>query len=1450
MVLRKKSRRVIASSVLTAAMLVQTFAYGPFLKVARADSGIIIMDQMAAAGVHHQEIQYDNYKNTGKKQHFNIITTDLNNPYVQVITTKAKDVVIAGEAIPSQAQREIARGKNIVAGINGDMFNMTTGIPMGLQIKDGNLIINHNHDGQEKIFPSLAVDAANHVFIDEIRVDGNVSVDGNSFRIDMLNRNEHAVEKMALYTPILNSSSTLSWYVEGTNPQFYQNGAYAVITGIDNPRELKAGKTYTGQVVKLVSQTSSSDAERIPENGVIIAAFDTKADWIRNNLVEGKTVTFQFNIYRKDVVTNDIVQAVSSYNWLVKDGRALTAQELLNYGYWSSKVNGINAQTGIGLTADNKLVFMTIDKPSASYTGSDGTNLVELGIAMQEAGVITAIGMDSGGSTEIYVRDEGFFNIRTANYPSDGRSRADTNAIAVVSTAPVTGVVGKVMVDKSVCMITGYHSNFSTRATDTNQNPVDLAAREVTWNVTGGSFTAAGKTSISYTAPAAAGNYEITAAVDGVEGKANAYIVDSVDSIAFDDRGTLSIAGGQSKTLGFTATKNGMNVLMDANALEWSVSDPSIATVSNGVLTIASDLDPNRGPLTGTVTAKLGSTAAVLTFVTNLRNKLLDDIDSPESIDSRYDDSLKTYISSWDASVSTDVSRSGTHSIKVAYDYSGWNPAYNCGMPVYWRDRATNPQMRVDALPKKFGVYVYSDGSNYVPILKAYIRDGKNVQQQPTMYYIDERGQKITSGKLWWTGWRFFQVDIASSWTLPLKFEAIYTVDTDKTKIPLGANFKNTLYFDDPQFVFEDTPIDLDNRIAVNTAVFDKAAPEEVAIPFAVYKNTLQAVRVAGAAAAKDQDYTVQNSTLVLSENYLMGLVPESYPVVLDFTGGTDQTFTLTITSAYDTAGDMLIRLADPAVAIQPGQEEEIITAVGIYAQGIREAQWPQEGERRICNADTIIQSVSALADKLVETPELQAQLIWKAADILQAIIDVMNTHKVPVTVNALKQASTAAGITYTPDVVYSITGAVEGTSKLLDKTTNAQIRKSLADTSIRVLDAVVQAGPYFLEVSPVAVLADVVHCLGDLHARDASDVPDGLVADKILVLLPAVQQMLENRERTEAVNTADFISSILHLYAVYEGQSTGETIILETLALARQVVNTCGTSAANDVQSIQAAAAVAQEAAGVLNAVLAQIGTQIIPQVTLVPDSIHNGEGLTEAQQAVIAGKTAYRVAYAATQTNVTLSYTPDGIEDTRLLTAWLVHEDGTAVNAGGWYSNGTFSFTAIQAGVYFVTENRLQFRDLQGAEVYSPYMEVVTAKGWMSELEHNSFFPNKDVSGEMLRETLANVLHADPSALLADKVNAAVWSQKSITREELAVILNVALEAVEGWQAPVQLEQYLAYTDASKIAAEAQVAVARMTRCGIMSAKHQDKFIPQDKCTRAELAEIIFKWMQYLKR
>ena len=96
---------------------------------------------------------------------------------------------------------------------------------------------------------------------------------------------------------------------------------------------------------------------------------------------------------------SQVDQAVGAGPWLVKSGAEAidTEDEGMDVAYFSKR----HPRTAVGVTADNKLLIVTVD---GRQPISQGVTLVELAALMKQLGAVNAINLDGGGSTTLSVK--------------------------------------------------------------------------------------------------------------------------------------------------------------------------------------------------------------------------------------------------------------------------------------------------------------------------------------------------------------------------------------------------------------------------------------------------------------------------------------------------------------------------------------------------------------------------------------------------------------------------------------------------------------------------------------------------------------------------------------------------------------------------------------------------------------------------------------------------------------------------------------------------------------------------------------------------------------------------------------------------------------------------------------------------------------------------------------
>lgn len=454
-----------------------------------------------ARGIFFQANNYNDYQGTGQRECEYIITADLNDPTVHVISGKADDKVLKLGTVSSQIAEEQGKGRNVVAGINGDMFNISLGTmhygePLGLQVKDGKILVGFSTIGSESRFPVFAVGKNRKAMIAYLSMDNQLSVVDSKYEkahgsanpnltttIDTINRINTQImgDKMILITPHLADHPQVGF----TNEQA-ANGTLTVLKNISGEKDgsVKLGQEYEADVVSIIDTATGSKTITIPSDGMVLASQGIKATWVKKHLKTGDKVRFSFNLKDQNNKRLELDQAVTAWLPLVENGQAVTRANMIEKckNDWDLGMAVINARdkarTAIGFTRDNKVVALVFDGGGAARD-SYGLNLSDMAIRMQQLGAVAAVSLDGGGSTQMNTRLFGETRVNVINNPSDGKERPVSNTILFASNVSKSNDIKELMVNKDITIFKKTTFAFQVRGQDSNGNPVDLSKADI-----------------------------------------------------------------------------------------------------------------------------------------------------------------------------------------------------------------------------------------------------------------------------------------------------------------------------------------------------------------------------------------------------------------------------------------------------------------------------------------------------------------------------------------------------------------------------------------------------------------------------------------------------------------------------------------------------------------------------------------------------------------------------------------------------------------------------------------------------------------------------------------------------------------------------------------------------------------------------------------------------------
>src|SRR5690625_2717320 len=176
-------------------------------------------------------------------------------------------------------------------------------------------------------------------------------------------------------------------------------------------------------------------------------------------------------------------------------------------------------------------------------------------------------------------------------------------------------------------------------------------------------------------------------------------------------------------------------------------------------------------------------------------------LDDFEHNDIHYYETNHRFVKSYTLSISKEQAKVGKRSLKLTYDFGGWTSG-NGGMYIVFKRKLVSTQR-----PVKFGLWVYGDGHS--PWLRATFIDGNGARKIVN----------LTEDSIDWVGWKYVDLPIASNWSLPIRLEQIYAVETNKD-LQGNENYKGELYFDQLRFVDRKSTRLNSSHVAISYAVF------------------------------------------------------------------------------------------------------------------------------------------------------------------------------------------------------------------------------------------------------------------------------------------------------------------------------------------------------------------------------------------------------------------------------------------------------------------------------------------------------------------------------------------------------------------------------------------------------------------------------------------------------
>jgi len=512
-------------------MKIRIFLFTLFLFTA-----IIYAGSLDSVRVGPGVIQYHQVIDSGP-WNINVIKIDIQNSWLKLQSVKSGDKLTAFEKTSSMAARNSYEEHRVVAAINGDFYNTSTGEQVGTQIANGELL------KVTSDWLNVALDIDKNPMIGLQSFSGSVITSDSIKIISGVNKIRNT-DELIIYNSFM-----------GTTTSTNQFGTEVRVIPIDNWLVNDTIRCIIDTVVSGVGNIS------IGTNKAVLSGHGISSAFLVNNLFKDDTIKIVLNL---NPALPKLEQLIGGNTWLVHNGIA------------NSDNGDRHPRTSVGFNEDSTQFYMFVvdgRQPGLSV----GMSYKELGDYMKSWGVYQGLNLDGGGSSTMVVRGA------VVNSPSDiGGERSVANSLLLISTAP-TGPLAHIRIQpEEIYTLGGSNVNLTASGFDQYLNPVSVASGSLFWscdpaigNITqNGVFTASFDTVSGY----------IYSSVGDIYDSALVHLT-KISQITLEPNPVI-LQSGQSQQMTVTAYDNYNNtILLQQTDFQWSVVGDLGSITSSGYFT-------------------------------------------------------------------------------------------------------------------------------------------------------------------------------------------------------------------------------------------------------------------------------------------------------------------------------------------------------------------------------------------------------------------------------------------------------------------------------------------------------------------------------------------------------------------------------------------------------------------------------------------------------------------------------------------------------------------------------------------------------------------------------------------------------------------------------------------------------------------------------------------------
>ena len=536
----------------------------------------------------------------------NLITYTPNAAVTPIVTYGG--VLTDRSSVSNTAQALEEQGWRVVAGINGDFYNVNNGLPIGIVVTQGQLrssdggyhAIGFRADGTAVLGkPAVtmsvrytAQDGAGEPLLDEA---GNPVLDeaGNP-----LYSGAGQIAEKTLWPAGFNKARTESGVFLYTYDFNAAHTTGSTQPGVDVICTIQEGSFALGETTTLLVdhvQESETSPTLEPNQVVLTANLNAGEETLNSLRAIPAGTALTLTLTPADPAWNDVAYAVGSLYSLVENGRAV-----------SGLPAGAAPRTAIGQRPDGSLIFYTIDGRKSGH--SIGATMEQVARRLMELGCVTALCLDGGGSTTLAVTAPTDTAAERINQPSDRVERSVSNQVFLVASNQPTGQLSHFHVSAdNAYVLAGSSTEISAAAIDTNFIPMNQR-----YDLSASAGTLRGNTLIT---PQEGGDVTVTAQGGGGQGSTVVHAVAAPDAVAVRDSQnaiitSLSAAPGTAVQLHGSAAYKHLPLKADPEVFSWAL-EGDVGTIDENGLFTASSL--GQGKITvsaGTQSASIDVTVS------------------------------------------------------------------------------------------------------------------------------------------------------------------------------------------------------------------------------------------------------------------------------------------------------------------------------------------------------------------------------------------------------------------------------------------------------------------------------------------------------------------------------------------------------------------------------------------------------------------------------------------------------------------------------------------------------------------------------------------------------------------------------------------------------------------------------------------------------------------------